>query len=196
VISDIDHLRLEVPLSESDIHRVAVNQPASVTVNALPGEKLAAHVAAIDNMPTTNNGVVSYTVTLALDQSESGLKPGMTASAQVVVSQIDGVVTVPSSAISRRGIASTVTVVSGGKKSVRPVVTGITGDSTIQVISGLTAGQQVAIAIPTGSARGAGAGGLGGGGLRGLGGGLGGGGGGFGGGGGGFRRAGGPGGGG
>jgi multidrug efflux pump subunit AcrA (membrane-fusion protein) len=174
---------------------VQVNQPASVTVNALPGEKLAAHVAAIDNMPTTNNGVVSYTVTLALDQSEGGLKPGMTASAQVVVSQIDGVVTVPSAAVSRRGIASTVTVVSGAKKTVRPVVTGITGDSTVQIISGLNAGQQVAIAIPSGSSRSAGAGGLGGGGFRGIGGGLGGGGGFGGGGGGGFRRAGGAGGG-
>jgi multidrug efflux pump subunit AcrA (membrane-fusion protein) len=111
----------------------------------------------------------------------------------VVVSQIDGVITVPSSAVSRRGIASTVTVVRGGKKSVQPIVTGITGDSTIQIISGLSAGQQVAIAIPTGSSRGAGAGAGGtGGGFR-IGGGLGGGGG-FGGGGGGFRRAAGPGG--
>jgi macrolide-specific efflux system membrane fusion protein len=173
---------------------VQVNQSASVTVNALPGEKLAAHVAAIDDMPTTNNGVVSYTVTLGLDQSENGLKPGMTASAQVVVSQIDGVVTVPSSAVSRRGLASTVTAVRGGKKSVQPVVTGIMGDSTIQIISGLAPGQQVAIAIPTGSSRSAAAGGPGGGGgFRGIGGGLGGGGGGFGGGGGGFRRAAGPG---
>jgi len=165
VITDLAHVQLKVPLSESDIHRVRVTQSASVTVNAVPGEKLAAHVIAIDSLPTTSNGVVSYPVTLALDQSAAGLKPGMTASAQVIVSQVDGVVTIPSSAISRRGPLSTVTVVNGGRKSVQPVVTGVTGDSAVEIVSGLTAGQQVAIAIPTGTSGGTAAGG--GGGLRG-----------------------------
>ncbi|MDQ6914354.1 MAG: efflux RND transporter periplasmic adaptor subunit, partial [Actinomycetota bacterium] len=177
-ITNLDHVELKVPFSESDIHRVRVNQSASVTVNAVPGEKLAAHVTAIDSLPTTNNGVVSYPVALALDQSAAGLKPGMTASVQVVVSQVGGVITVPSSAISRRGPASTVTVVQGGKKSVQPVVTGVTGDSAVEVVSGLTAGQQVAIAIPTGTSGGGTTGGGpgGGGGFRGgFGGGLGGG---------------------
>jgi multidrug efflux pump subunit AcrA (membrane-fusion protein) len=185
-IANLGDLQLQAPLSESDIHRVRVNQSASVTVNAVPGEKLAAHVTAIASLPTTTNGVVTYPVTLALDQSAAGLRPGMTASLQLVVSQVDGVVTVPASAISRRGPTATVTVVKGGRKSVQPVVTGVTGDSTVEIVSGLNAGQQVAIAIPTGTSGGATPGaGLGGGGLRG---GLGGGGlGGGGGGGGGFR---------
>jgi multidrug efflux pump subunit AcrA (membrane-fusion protein) len=184
-IANLGHLQLDAPLSESDIHRVRVSQSASVTVNAVPGEKLAAHVTAIASLPTTTNGVVSYPVTLALDQSAAGLRPGMTASVQLVVSQVDGVVTVPTSAVARRGPTATVTVVKGGRKSVQPVVTGVTGDSTVEIVSGLDAGEQVAIAIPTGTSGGATPGaGLGGGGLRGgFGGGFGGGGGG----GGGFR---------
>jgi macrolide-specific efflux system membrane fusion protein len=165
VITDLAHVQLKVPLSESDIHRVRGGQSASVTVNAVPGEKLAAHVIAIDSLPTTSNGVVTYPVTLALDQTAAGLKPGMTATAQVVISQVDGVVTVPTAAISRRGPISTVTVVNGGRRTVQTVVTGVTGDSAVEVVSGLTAGQQVAIAIPTGTSGGAATGGgLGGGG--------------------------------
>jgi multidrug efflux pump subunit AcrA (membrane-fusion protein) len=176
VISELSQLRVKTPLSESDIHQVQVGQPAVVTVNAVPTEKLAAHVISIDDLSTTNNGVVSYNVILDLDQSVGGLKPGMTASAQIMVSHVDGVVSVPSSAISRRGVGSTVTLVQGGKKRTQPVVTGVTGDSTTQILSGLSPGQQVAISIPTGTSgttSGAGAGG--GGGLRIGGGGLGGG---------------------
>jgi macrolide-specific efflux system membrane fusion protein len=151
-----------VPFSESDIHQVRVGQPATVTVNALPGQKLAAHVTSIDDLPTTSNGVVSYNVDFDLDQSEAGLKPGMTASAQVVVKEVSGAISVPTSAVSGRGAGATVTVVSGGKQTTRSVVTGMTGDSTTQIVSGLSAGDQVAIVIPTGGGSGSGAAGAGG----------------------------------
>ncbi|MDQ6928899.1 MAG: efflux RND transporter periplasmic adaptor subunit, partial [Actinomycetota bacterium] len=161
MVTDLDSLKLKVPLSESDIHRVQVGQPASLTVNALPGEKLAGHVTAIEDLSTTNNGVVSYNVTLDLDQTVAGLKAGMTASAQIVAAQVDGVVSVPTSAVSRRGPTATVTVVRGAKKIVRPVVTGTAGDSTTQIVSGLSPDEQVAISIPTATAGATGTGGLG-----------------------------------
>jgi multidrug efflux pump subunit AcrA (membrane-fusion protein) len=187
VLVDLSGMDLVVPLSEADITKVKVGQPAAVTVNALPSADLAAHVTAVATLPTTSGGVVSYNVTLHLDQLHFGLRPGMTASAQIVVSQAQGAVSLPSSAISRSGGQSTVTVVKGGKDVVAPIVTGIVGDSATQVVSGLTGGEQVVISTSTslGSAASAGAatGRLGGGGLGAAA--LGGGGGGFGGGGGG-----------
>ena len=192
VLATVHHLNLQVPLSESDIGKVKFGQDASVTVNALPNEKFAAHVSDVALTATTSNGVVSYVVTLDFDQASPQLKPGMTASAQIVASQVDDAIAVPTAAISRRGGVSTVAVVQGGRQVRQTVVTGLVGDSTTQVLTGLSAGQQVAIQTPTsagaGTAGGFGAGGGFGGGVRrfgGLGGGLGGGGGGFGGGGGG-----------
>ncbi len=187
VITNLHRLEMQVPFSESDIEKLSVGQPATLTINALPGKKLAARVADVASLSTTSSGVVSYDVTFALKQSAAGLKPGMTGSAQVVVSHVDGVVTVPSSAISRRGGASTVTVVSNGKQVERQVATGVAGDSSTEVISGLEPGEQVAVALPTVTSAAAGAGAVGagrGGGGFGGGAGLGGPGGGFGGGGG------------
>lgn len=132
---------LVVPFSESDISKLHVGQPATVTVNAVPGTELAAHVTSIDILPTSNSGVVSYNVTFHLDQTSSRLRPGMTASATVVVSQASGAVTVPSAAIT----GGTVTVVRNGKDTTQPVVTGVVGDSTTQVLSGLSPGEQVVI---------------------------------------------------
>jgi membrane fusion protein, macrolide-specific efflux system len=178
VIVDMNHLDLVVPFSESDIHKIKLHQPATVSVNALPEEQIAASVTSIDTLPTTNNSVTSYNVTFRLDQHASGIKPGMSASATVVVERVDDAVNVVTAAISRGVGGSTVTVVKDGKAVRQQVSTGITGDSTTQILSGLNAGDQVQVPIVTNSATaggGTGTGRLGGGD---LGGGLGGGGGG------------------
>ncbi len=93
-----------------------------MTVEALEGRKLAAHVSEVAILSTSNSGVVSYDVTFQLDQMESGLKPGMSATAEVVVKQAEGV-NVPTSAIS----GGAVTVIENGKQVRRRVVTGSGG---------------------------------------------------------------------
>jgi macrolide-specific efflux system membrane fusion protein len=135
-------MKLVVPLSESEVGEVKRGQPATVTVEALKGTKLAAHVSEVAALPTSNSGVVSYDVTFKLDQLESGLKAGMSATAEVVVKQAEGV-NVPSSAIS----GGSVTVIEGAKQVRRTVTTGLVGDSTTIVLSGLKAGERVALPL-------------------------------------------------
>jgi macrolide-specific efflux system membrane fusion protein len=141
-----------VPFSESDIGKIKKHQPATVTITALPGTELAAHVSSIDTLPTTNSGVTSYNVTFTLDQKSSRIRPGMSASAQVVVQRVEDAVNLPSAAVSRRGGQSTVTLVKNGKSTTQPVVTGIVGDSTTQIISGLKPGDEVSMSVGGASA--------------------------------------------
>jgi multidrug efflux pump subunit AcrA (membrane-fusion protein) len=123
-------------------------QTATVTVEALQGTKLAAHVSEVASLPSSNSGVVSYDVTFQLDQLTPGLKAGMSATAEVVVKQAEGV-NVPSSAIT----AGTVTVIEGTKQVRRAVTTGLAGDSATIVLSGLKTGERVALPLAsTGSA--------------------------------------------
>lgn len=138
VISDLSSMKLVAALSESEIHEVKAGQIATVTVEALEGRKLAAHVSEVATLSSSSSGVVSYDVTFALDQMDPGLKPGMSATAEVVVKQEAGV-SVPSSAIS----GATVTVVRGGKDVRQQVSTGLAGNSTTIVLSGLRAGETV-----------------------------------------------------
>ncbi len=86
---------MSAPFSESDVASIAVGQPATVTVSALPAEELAAHVIAVDLTGTTSSGVVEYNVTFALDRSEPKLKPGMSASVSVTVAERDNVLEAP-----------------------------------------------------------------------------------------------------
>ena len=142
VLSDLSSMQLVVPLSESEIGNVRNGQIATVTVEALEGRKLAAHVSEVSTLSSTNSGVVSYDVTFQLDQMETGLKPGMSATAEVVVKQAEGV-NVPTSAIT----AGSVTVLHDGKQERRRVVAGLAGNSSTIVLSGLRAGEEVALPV-------------------------------------------------
>jgi multidrug efflux pump subunit AcrA (membrane-fusion protein) len=181
VLSDLNSMQLVVALSESEVGNVKVGQIATVTVEALENSKLAAHVREVAILSTSTSGAVSYDVTFQLDQLDPGLKPGMSATAEVVVKQAEGV-NVPTTAIS----AGAVTVIEHGKQVRRRVVTGLKGNSSTIILSGLKAGEKVALPVATStsssSSRGgtgvgrlgglAGAGGLGGGGFAGAGGGA------------------------
>lgn len=138
VLSDLSSMQLVVSIGESEIDEIKEGQPATVTIEALEGRKLAAEVSAISTLPTSTSGVVSYDVTFALSQLTEGLKPGMSATAEVVVKQAEGV-NLPTSAVT----GGTVTVLQSGKQVRRSVVTGLAGNSSTIVISGLKAGEQV-----------------------------------------------------
>jgi len=152
VLSDLSSMRLVVAVSESEISSVKVGQIATVTVEALEGRnlkgtpsgvqagKLAAHVSEVATLATSSSGVVSYDVTFTLDQMESRLKPGMSATAEVVVKQAEGL-SVPTSAIS----GGSVTVVRDGKDVRQRVVNGLAGDSSTIILSGLKAGETVVL---------------------------------------------------
>ena len=156
VLSDLSSMQLVVALSESEIGNVKVGQIATVTVEALEGRtqggassgtqasKLAAHVSEVATLSTSSSGVVSYDVTFQLDQMEPGLKPGMSATAEVVVKQTEGV-NVPTTAIS----ADSVTVVRDGKDVRQRVVTGLAGNTSTIILSGLKAGETVVLPAAT-----------------------------------------------
>jgi multidrug efflux pump subunit AcrA (membrane-fusion protein) len=142
VLSDLSSMQLVVALSESEVGSVRVGQPATVTIEALESTKLAAHVLSVATLPTSTSGVVSYDVTFQLDQLASGLKPGMSATAEVVVKQAEGV-NVPTTAIA----ADTVTVVRGDKDVRQRVVTGLAGNSSTIILSGLKAGEEIVLPV-------------------------------------------------
>jgi HlyD family secretion protein len=179
---NLSQLQVKASFSETDVARVALNQPATVSFSALPTEEVAAHVTEIDSTSTVSSNVVTYGVTFSLDNPTSDVKPGMTANVTVIVASANNVLHVPTAAVRGSGTSGTVTVMKNGKQSTVQVIVGVRGDSTDEIASGLTVGEQVVVATTratssssTGTGTGTGRlGGLGGGGFGGGGGGLGG----------------------
>jgi multidrug efflux pump subunit AcrA (membrane-fusion protein) len=186
-LAQLSRLTMDVSVGEADVGKVKVGQAATVTVDAVSGLQLSGHVAAIGvlsaSSSSSSSSAVSYPVTIALDQGSTTARAGMSASADIVVSEVSGL-SVPSQAVS----GSAVMLVENGKQVRTPVQTGIVGDSTTQIVSGVKAGDQVYVRSPSAAAGAAATGSTSTSGQPGArpGGGFGGGGGGFGGGGGGF----------
>jgi multidrug efflux pump subunit AcrA (membrane-fusion protein) len=149
VLANLSAMQLVVSVSESDIGTVKTGQPATISVDALPNEEFAAKVTAISLLSSDSSGVVSYDVTIRLTQNSRSLRPGMTATATIVTAQANNAVNVESAAVSSRGTGSTVTLDRDGKMTVTPVITGLVGATTTQIVAGLRPGEEVAIPIST-----------------------------------------------
>ena len=80
----------------------------------------------ISPLGTDSSGVVSYDATLTVDQSNSKVFPGMSATATIVTGQAQGV-TVPNDAITGAGSDASVSWSSNGKVTTQAVVVGPQG---------------------------------------------------------------------
>jgi multidrug efflux pump subunit AcrA (membrane-fusion protein) len=143
-LSKLDRMQLTVSFTESDIGQVKVGQSATVSLSALSDVQLSGRVTQVAQVGTSSSGVVSYPVTIVLDQSARGVKAGMTASAEVIVKQASGL-TLPSQAVTGRGTTGVVQVKQDGETVNKRVGIGLQGDSSTLITSGLQAGDEVVI---------------------------------------------------
>jgi len=149
VLTNVGGLQVTAGFSESDVAKIAVGQSASIAFTALPNATGDAKVASVALLPTTASGATTYTVTFQLVGKIAGLKPGMTATATVTVADSPNAISVTSRAVTTRGSGSFVNVVTTVKgkqvETPTPVVVGIVGDSSDEILSGLKVGELVAL---------------------------------------------------
>jgi HlyD family secretion protein len=96
---DLSKMKLNVDVDEADVGRVKAGQRAKFTVDAFPGSEFPAEVLLVQNAPRAQQGVVTYQAILSVDNSKLLLKPGMTATAEILVARFADVLTVPNGAL-------------------------------------------------------------------------------------------------
>ncbi len=96
---DLSKMKIELAVDEADIGQVKVGQRATFTVDAFPERRFAGAVAQVRLSATTTNNVVTYPVVIEVDNRDGVLLPGMTANAEIVVSQKENVLRVPNAAL-------------------------------------------------------------------------------------------------
>jgi RND family efflux transporter MFP subunit len=150
-VTIIDTGRLEVLayVDETDIGRVQVGQEAMFSVDTYPEAEFSAVVRAIQPRAEIRDSVVNYVVRLAFDQSPGAiLRPEMTAHTRLLVANRDAVLTVPRKAIKRRDGLQYSLVKREGVWVESPVRTGWRSDHDVEILSGLSAGELVALNTP------------------------------------------------
>ena len=99
IAQDLSKMHVETNIDESDISRVQVNQVATFTVDAYPGQTFRGSVMQVRHSPTNVQNVITYTVVIAVDNPDMKLFPGMTANVRLVTDRLSGVLKVPSAAL-------------------------------------------------------------------------------------------------
>jgi len=98
IAEDLTRMQVYASVDEADIGRVKMGQTATFTVPAFPDEYFAASVTQIRNDPQIQQNVVTYNVILDVDNTELKLRPGMTTSVQILLSEVQDAVLVPDQA--------------------------------------------------------------------------------------------------
>jgi HlyD family secretion protein len=144
-VSDLSRIFSLASVDEADIGKVAMGQPAEITVDAFPGKRFAGQVERIAIRGVNVSNVVTFEVKIEVTSKDKGLlRPEMTANVDIIAAARDSVLLVPSDAIVRKGGKLHVTVVkAGGEKEDRPVETGISDGQRTEITTGAAAGETV-----------------------------------------------------
>lgn len=175
VVADLTEMEAQVNVDENDIVNVQLGQEAEIEVDALFGETLIGRVYEIANTANTDaqgtaNQKTEFEVKVAITGEIARLRPGMTASAEISTMTKTDVIGIPIQSVAVRtvdqltlegesiedaqerftpdddGFVEIVFCVEdGGRVEARQVETGIQSDDMIEIISGISAGEEVVI---------------------------------------------------
>lgn len=96
---DLSRVQALISVDEADIGQVRPGQAVRFTVDAFPNDTFAGRVTRIRALPQTESSVVAYTVEVEADNPGERLLPGMTANADIVLTEQRNVLRVPNSAL-------------------------------------------------------------------------------------------------
>ncbi|RDU69591.1 efflux RND transporter periplasmic adaptor subunit [Helicobacter cholecystus] len=99
VAQNLEEMKLVVQIAESDVGKISPDQSLSFNVDAYPHHKFFAKVDKINYGSTTTDNIVSYEVTINVANKDLLLRPGMSATADIVVANHKNVLLLPVSAL-------------------------------------------------------------------------------------------------
>ena len=149
VLVDKKSTRIDISVDETDITRISVGKAASISFDSIPDRPLAGKVLGVAPTSTVQQGVATYTVSIALDDPSIILQPGMTANVNIVVADRQNVLVIPNRALKRQGRNQTVELLVNGKTESRTIKAGLSNDQMTEVLEGLAEGDSVLIPATT-----------------------------------------------
>ncbi|MFR5602254.1 MAG: efflux RND transporter periplasmic adaptor subunit [Lachnospiraceae bacterium] len=157
VIYDLSSVTFEMSVDELDVQEVEVGQKVEISADAVEGKTFTGTVTNVSLQSTYSNGVTNYPVTVTLDEVGE-LLPGMNVDGTIILDEAEDVLMVPVGALMRGNkvyvkddsVKEADGVVPAGFRAV-DVETGVTSDEYVEIISGLSEGDQVYVSPDSGS---------------------------------------------
>lgn len=152
IVYDMSYLTFTMNIDELDIGKIKLGQTVNITADALSGQTFTGRVDNININGFTSGGVTSYPVTVIIDQAGE-LLPGMNVSADIMVENLQHVLTIPVAAVMRGDKVRVVGpdaydkngILDSTKLTEVVVTLGQSDENYIEVLSGLNEGDTVII---------------------------------------------------
>lgn len=150
-IADLSVMEVEVEVDETDVVGAKLGQEANIRVDAFPGTVFKGKVteigsSALQKTVTTSEESRDFKVVITLENPPYRLKPGLSASADIIVAEKKDALSVPISSLvikeKNKHEEEGVYIVDAGRVRFQPVSKGITGGMYIEISEGLKPGQE------------------------------------------------------
>jgi HlyD family secretion protein len=176
-VSDLSEMEAVIEVDETDVPEISIGDSASIEIDAFPNQRFTGRVTKIGNSSirplqsmtsTASEQAIDFEVRISLDTPPEGIRPDLSATADVITATREEVLAIPiialtlideddfelmenelmaedSARIAGRDASQIegVYVVEDGVVHFRPVVIGITGDNYFEVVDGLQEGETI-----------------------------------------------------
>jgi RND family efflux transporter MFP subunit len=150
-LPDFSKMRVKMKVHESQVKKVQTGQKANLRLEAIADRPLTGTVSKIGTVGQ-NDGywgsrIRAYETHITLDEvpTDAGLKPGMSAEVKILVRKTPDALLVPVSAVAEVDGQKVVYLLRGNRVERREVQTGDENEQFVQILDGLTDGEQVAL---------------------------------------------------
>lgn len=167
-ISDMSTVEAVMEVDETDIPNVKIGQAATVTVDAYPNKTFAGKVTEVGSSPlgrsaSGSSESINFEVKIQLDDPPAGIRPGFSSSADIITGTRPRVPAIPIQAlvVREKEVAKDAAPATSSaakaqeeegvykfdpasqKVAFTPVTTGISGESSIEIVTGLKTGDEI-----------------------------------------------------
>jgi HlyD family secretion protein len=152
-LPDLSRMKVIVKVHESHVNMVRAGLPAYVILDSSPDIRYAGTVEKVAPLPDTqsrfgNPNLKVYNTEIYLNETPANVKPGVSAKAEIIITNITDALSVPVQAITTHRGKQVAYLVNGSKSTPREVELGLFNTKFIQVASGLKEGDRVLLSPP------------------------------------------------
>jgi HlyD family secretion protein len=152
-LPDVSEMKLTVKIHESHINMISPGQPAYIVLDSMPDQRFRGHVTKVGLLPDTtsrwgNPNLKVYATEILVTDKLPDVKPGVSARAEVIITNLQNVISVPLQAVTTRQGKPVVYAVSGEDARPLDVQVGLYNTKFIEVTSGLNEGDRILLSPP------------------------------------------------
>lgn len=135
-VDNLSTVQVVVEVSEVDVNRIQVGQPASIVLDAVQDVQYQGQVVAVALAGTTTQSGVNFRVVVELTDADANVRPGMTAAVNIVVTELQDVLLVPNRAVRVQNGRRVVYVMRGLSLQPLQITLGASSETYSEVVAG------------------------------------------------------------